>query len=124
MKHTITNYQINVRWSPDDEAFEASVPALRGCIAYGEDAAEAVTELLIAAELWIEAATAHGKTIPQADATRERLASLVPILNMSRIAREAGISVQTMASKLKRGTPWTEAERESVSRVLSAHGVM
>ena len=120
--NTIHNYQINVRWSPEDDAFEAGIPAL-GCIAYGDSAAEAVSEVLVAGELWIEAAEAYGKSIPRPDVTRERLVSLAPILNMSRVAREAGIPVQTIASKLKRGTALTDSERASVERVLSAHGV-
>ena len=45
------------------------------------------------------------------------------ILNMSRVAREPGIPVQTIATKIKRGTPLSDVERESVSRVLAAHGV-
>lgn len=121
--NTIHNYQINVRWSPEDEAFEAGIPALHGCIAYGESAAEAVSEVLVAGELWIEAAAAHGKSIPRTDVTRERLAALAPILNLSRIAREAGIPMSTIASKLKRGTALTDSERLSVERVLASHGV-
>ena len=121
--NTILNYQITVRWSQQDESFEASIPALHGCLAYADSAVEAVTEVLIAAELWLQAAAEHGKIIPRPDATRERLASLAPILNMSRVAREAGIPVQTIATKIKRGTPLSDVERESVSRVLAAHGV-
>ncbi len=117
------DYQITVRWSPVDEAYEAGVPALHGCIAYGSSPAEAVSEVGIAAELWLAAAEEHGKKVPRPDATRERLASLAPILNMSRISREAGIPMTTIASKLKRGTPLTDEERNSVSRVLAAHGV-
>ena len=117
------DYQITAHWSPEDDAYEANVLALHGCLAYGATPSEAVSEVLIAAELWLEAARVHGKPIPRPDATRERLASLAPILNMSRLAREAGVPVQTIASKLKRGTALTDAERISVARVLSAHGV-
>ncbi len=122
--NTIHNYQINVRWSLEDEAFEASIPALHGCLAYGDSAGDAVSEVLVAGELWIDAATEHGKSIPRPDVTRERLVALAPILNMSRIAREAGIPVTTIASKLQRGTALTDYERISVERVLSAHGLI
>ncbi|NJM36873.1 MAG: type II toxin-antitoxin system HicB family antitoxin [Akkermansiaceae bacterium] len=72
-------YQITIAWSAEDEGFVASVPALGGCIAYGETAEEAVREIQIAAELWLEVAEKRGKTIPTPDATLERIAALAPI---------------------------------------------
>jgi predicted RNase H-like HicB family nuclease len=116
-------YQIIVRWSEEDASYEAIVPALRGCIAYGDSPEEAVKEVHIAADLWLEAVAKNGKPIPPPDKVRDRIAELAPILNMSAIAREAGISVQTIASKIKRGTPLTEVESGAVSQVLAAHGL-
>lgn len=62
-------YQINVRWSEADKSFEADVPALGTCIAYGETRDEAVREVKIAAKLWLEAVRANGKPIPRPDVT-------------------------------------------------------
>ncbi len=39
-----------------------------------------------------------------------RLASLAPILNLSALAREAGINIQTLQAKIRRRTPLTGAE--------------
>lgn len=116
-------YQITIRWSEEDQAYQAAVPALRGCLAYGDSPGEAVDEVNTAAELWLEAARRHCKPIPRPDSTLERLTALAPILNMSALAREASISAQTIASKMKRGTPLTEAEQGAVERVLASHGL-
>jgi predicted RNase H-like HicB family nuclease len=57
-------YHINVFWSPEDDAWIADVPDLPGCSAFGDTPEEAVRELKIAQELWLEAAGAHGRDIP------------------------------------------------------------
>jgi len=116
-------YQITIQWSEIDQAYEAGIPALQGCIAYGDTPEEAAQELTVAADLWIEAAKAHNKPIPRPDATLERLASLAPILNMSAIARVCSIPVQTISTKIKRGTPLSAKEQEALSTVLAAHGL-
>jgi predicted RNase H-like HicB family nuclease len=64
---TITPYQITVRWSSEDGSYEAAVPALRGCFAYGDSEGKAIREVTIAANLWLEAAKKYGKPIPTAD---------------------------------------------------------
>lgn len=116
-------YQITVAWSTEDEAYEARVPALRNCIAYGETAEEAVKEVTIAAGGWLETAEKYGHPIPKPDASLERLATLSEVLNLSAVARAAGIHVQTLATKLKRGTPLSADEAERVGQVLQSHGV-
>lgn len=116
-------YQIEVAWSEIDEAYVASVPALRHCIAVGDSPEKAVKEVRIAAKLWLEAAEKTGKPIPAADSTLERIASLAPLLNVSAVAKKAGMSVQTLASKIKRGTAFSEDEAKRIGGVLAAHGV-
>ncbi len=92
-------------------------------MAFGDTPEDASREILIAAELWLEATAANGYPAPKPDATLSRIAALAPILKLSRVAKEAGISAQTLASKIKRGTPLCDAEQESVSRVLASHGL-
>lgn len=116
-------YQINIRWSEPDQSYEATIPALQGCLAYGDTPEDAAQELTIAAELWIDAAKAHNKPIPRPDATVERLAALAPIINLSALARSCAIPVQTIASKIKRGTPLTDDERDALSAALASHGL-
>ena len=123
MKKNTIPYQITVRWSAVDESYEAAVPALRTCIAYGDTAAEAVREVTVAAKLWLRVATEDGCPIPAPDVSRDRLTALAPLLNISALAREAKMSVQTLASKLKRGTPLNEDEAARVVGVLQSYGV-
>ncbi|MCL2854037.1 MAG: type II toxin-antitoxin system HicB family antitoxin [Defluviitaleaceae bacterium] len=58
-------YHINIFYSKDDDGFIADVPDLRGCSAFGETPEEAAREVLIAIELWIDAAESIGKEIPE-----------------------------------------------------------
>ena len=116
-------YQIVIVWSPTDQAYEASIPALKGCLAYGDSPSQASHELAIAAELWLEAAEKHGKKIPMPSADLEALTLANPILNLSALAREAKISVQTLSTKIQRGTPLTTEEQRDIGAVLEAHGL-
>lgn len=116
-------YQIVVAWSAADEAYEARIPALKHCLAFGDTPEKAVKEVKTAAALWLEAAKKHGKPIPSADVALERLSALAPVLNLSAVAREAGVPVQTLASKLQRGTALTREESKKVGGVLIAHGL-
>jgi predicted RNase H-like HicB family nuclease len=62
MKH---RYHINTFWSQDDEAWIANVPDLKGCSAHGETPEEAMREVQVAIELWLEVAVEHGDPIPE-----------------------------------------------------------
>ena len=53
--------------------------------------------------------------------TIDRLASLSSILNLSAVAREAGINVQTLQAKIRRRTPLTGEETRRILGVLRRH---
>lgn len=123
MKKELFPYQIVVGWSEVDDSFEARVPAIRHCLAYGETEAKAIKEVKIAAKLMLETLAAEGRPVPKPDTNLERLARLADILKMSVIAEKAGISPQTLASKMQRGTALTKNESEKIGQVLLSHGV-
>lgn len=50
-----------------------------------------------------------------------RLAQLAAILNLSALAREAGINVQTLQAKVRRQTPLTGDETRRIAAVLRRH---
>lgn len=50
-----------------------------------------------------------------------RLADLSGILNLSAIAREAGINIQTLQAKIRRRTPLTGTETKAILQVLRKH---
>lgn len=59
--------------------YVAEVPALRGCLAQGEDLEGTLEELSRVTELWIETARNHGEALPNPEAevtkVKERLAA-------------------------------------------------
>lgn len=58
------DYHINVFYSEDDDGYIADIPDLRYCSAFGETPEEALREVLIAKEAWLDAAREEGKPIP------------------------------------------------------------
>lgn len=59
------DYHINVFYSDEDEGYIADIPDLRHCSAFGETPEDAVREVLIAKNAWLEAARVAGKPIPR-----------------------------------------------------------
>ena len=66
-------YEIIIYWSKADEAFIAEVPELPGCAADGKTYKEALANVEIIIQEWIETAKELGRPIP---APRGRLPSL------------------------------------------------
>ena len=58
-------YTIEIFYSEEDEVYIAVVPELPGCSAFGETPEEALKEVKIAIELWIETAKNEGREIPK-----------------------------------------------------------
>ncbi|MEG3861852.1 type II toxin-antitoxin system HicB family antitoxin [Microcoleus sp. herbarium12] len=58
-------YKVIIDWSEEDQVFIAEVPELPGCAADGENYQEALQNLEIIMQEWIETANALGRPIPQ-----------------------------------------------------------
>lgn len=58
-------YEVIIYWNEEDQAFIAEVPELPGCSADGENYQEALQNLEIIMQEWIETANALGRPIPQ-----------------------------------------------------------
>lgn len=67
-----TTYRIEVSWSVEDGAWIADVPDLEFCTAHGPTPHEAVAQVEIAAEAWVEAARRLGRDVPQPSAPAHR----------------------------------------------------
>jgi predicted RNase H-like HicB family nuclease len=61
----VKDYHINIFWSDADDCYVADLPDLVSCSAFGATPAEALAELTIAREAWLEAAREEGKPIPR-----------------------------------------------------------
>jgi predicted RNase H-like HicB family nuclease len=60
------HYHINVFWWEPDQRWVADVPDLKSCSAHGATPVEAIAEIQIAMELWLEVAAERGMTLPEA----------------------------------------------------------
>jgi predicted RNase H-like HicB family nuclease len=58
-------YEVIIYWSEEYQAFIAEVPELPGCAADGENYQQALQNLEIIMQEWIETARELGRSIPQ-----------------------------------------------------------
>jgi predicted RNase H-like HicB family nuclease len=58
-------YNIEILYSHEDEGYIALAPELPGCSAFGETEEEALKEIKIAIDLWLETAKKEGREIPR-----------------------------------------------------------
>ena len=57
-------YELIIYWSEEDSTFIVEVPELPGCMADGQTYQEAVTNVEIVIQEWIETARELGRSIP------------------------------------------------------------
>jgi predicted RNase H-like HicB family nuclease len=60
-----SKYEIIIYWSIDDNAFIAEVPELAGCFADGETYSQALDNVQIVIDEWIETSLLLNKPIPE-----------------------------------------------------------
>jgi predicted RNase H-like HicB family nuclease len=58
-------YEIDIYWSDEDGCFVAVVPDLEGCVAHGVSPEQALGEVTVARDLWLEGARSTGRHIPE-----------------------------------------------------------
>ncbi len=58
-------YHINVFWSDEDRCWIADVPDIKSCSAHGATPDEAVAEVRVALDAWLDVARARGQPIPE-----------------------------------------------------------
>ena len=112
-------YLTRIYWSDEDEAYIAEIPALRGCLGHGETMEEASKCLQKAFELWMKSARKHNDPIPEPDLAREEIERFSPVLSVAKLARRAGINPHTLASKLRRKSPFTPRESKAILKAFA-----
>jgi len=58
-------YEVIIYWSEEDQSFVAEVPELPGCLADGTTYEEALANVRVCAQEWIETAKDLGRRIPE-----------------------------------------------------------
>ncbi|MFQ5852245.1 MAG: type II toxin-antitoxin system HicB family antitoxin [Candidatus Binatia bacterium] len=61
----MTKYEVIIYWSDEDQAFIAEVPELSGCVADGATYQEALVNVEVVIQEWIETAKELGRQIPE-----------------------------------------------------------
>ena len=61
----MTKYEVILYWSTEDQAFIAEVPELAGCAADGATRLEALANVEIVIDEWIETARQLGRPVPE-----------------------------------------------------------
>lgn len=64
-KRKMKEYHINIFFSEEDGGYIADIPDLKPCSAFGTTPQEALAEVLIARETWLEVACEQGLPIPE-----------------------------------------------------------
>jgi predicted RNase H-like HicB family nuclease len=59
------DYHIDIFYSEEDECYVANLPDFEYCSAFGDTPEEALAELQIAKQGWLESAREHGDPIPE-----------------------------------------------------------
>jgi predicted RNase H-like HicB family nuclease len=59
------DYHINIFYSEEDGGYIADIPDLPGCSAFGRTPEEALAEVQVAKQAWLESARMEGKPIPE-----------------------------------------------------------
>ncbi len=84
-------YAIEIFYSEEDEGYIAVVPELPGCSAFGETEEEALKEIKVAIDLWLETAKKDGREIPKPTG-KELLKTLVEELGNFRTTSSQRVS--------------------------------
>ena len=61
----MVKYEVIIYWSDDDQSFIAEVPELPGCMADGETYQEALANVEVVIQEWLETAKELGRLIPK-----------------------------------------------------------
>lgn len=61
----MTKYEVIIFWSEEDGCFVGEIPELPGCMSDGKTHQEALANLEVVAQEWIETARELGRDIPE-----------------------------------------------------------
>ena len=127
--NTIKDYSIHLYWDHRAGYFVAEIPEIPTCAADGATQTEALANLEQTFAVLKEAYTEERLQIPAPSVSPskaisvEQLSELADLVKVSRLAKLAGIPGPTLATKIKRGTPFSVGEGRSLFRALRDHGL-
>jgi len=127
MIHRFEDYSVWIYWHDDYQCFVAEIPDIMFCTGDGKTHEEAIGDLRETFVLLKQVAEEDGKDLPPpsqfGDITPELLGRAAEVLNISGLARKAGMSNQTLISKIKRKTQFTSYQMKAINAALLRDGV-
>ncbi len=112
------HYPINTHWSQEDGEWVATTAAWPRLSALAESPEKAVAELAIVIQMATESNLETGRPVPEA-LSAEDLRKASALLKISTLASRAGISAQTLHSKIRRGSTFTPEESAALHSALA-----
>jgi predicted RNase H-like HicB family nuclease len=115
-------YSVSIKWSDEDNGFIAVVPELDGLSAFGETQDEAIQELMVAAEGYLEAIEESGQKIPAPEKLQSYSGQFrlrLPKWQHAKLAAEAeneGVSLNTYIVTL---LAHRQGEKEAINAIRS-----
>ena len=98
-------YEIIIYWSQADEAFVAQVPELPGCAADGATYREAVENVEVVIQEWIETARALGRPVPARQGPADVRVGAQAHMDPARLVRVVNETGRLTRRRFKRSTP-------------------
>jgi predicted RNase H-like HicB family nuclease len=124
---TIKDYDIHVYWDSRAEYFVAEIQDIYTCAADGATQAEALANLeetfAVLKEAYAEEKLPFPRPSPDLPITIGELSALSDVVKISRLAELSGISGQTLATKMRRGTEFSADESGRIARALGSQGL-
>jgi predicted RNase H-like HicB family nuclease len=124
---TIRDYDIHVYWDSRAEYFVAEIQEIYTCAADGATQAEAMANLeetfAVLKEAYAEESMHLPGPNPELPISIQELSVLSDVIKVSRLAELSGIPVQTLATKMRRGTELSVTESWRVSHALEESGL-
>ena len=115
-------YPIHTHWSEEDGEWVATSPAWPALSALEETPQKAVASLQKAIRLAAAANADAGRPVPESLSTAA-LKQAGAVIKIAVLATRAGIPVQTIHSKIRRGSELSPAESAALHNALAAAGL-
>lgn len=127
MKNTIKDYPVQMYWDERAGYYVAEILEIPTCAADGATANEAYANLEETFAVLKEAYQEEKLSFPTPNSrlpvSVAELTAASQLVKVAQIAKRAGIPVQTLATKVKRGTEFSVGESHKIARALSDYGV-
>ena len=116
-------YTVSVNFNEEKGEFIATCPSWPYLSGVEKSVVSAYSVLIEAIELSLESAAEYEMPVPSPDPILVRVRQLRKIIKTAQLAKLAGINENTLRTKLRRDTPFTEEEGSALRQAFEKIGV-